>query len=52
MRSADEDRPAWLFAFHRRGVIFVRKWDLGEKRRPVVQLGELWRNPSERGDDA
>lgn len=42
MRSADETHPAWVFSTWKRGVIFLREWEIGEKRRPVVQLREIF----------
>ena len=37
MRSADKDRPAWVFFVWKRGIIVVRKWELGDERPKTEQ---------------
>lgn len=32
MRSADREHPAWVFFLWKRGVIILRKWEIGSDR--------------------
>jgi hypothetical protein len=43
MRSADRKHPAWVFHFWKRGILILRKWELGDERIKVT----LRREPGE-----
>ncbi len=47
MRSADRSRPAWVFFVWKRGVIILRKWDVGSNR---VRISTGPSGRSSRGD--
>lgn len=36
MRSADRSSPAWMFYAWKRGILIVRKWDVGDERVKVT----------------
>lgn len=43
MRSADRTHPAWVFFVWKRGVIILRKWEMGSDR-IKVGLNPQWRS--------